>query len=192
MSSGVSSGPSFDVQELSGFQQWKDKLARLRQCVWSGEGNLSAEFSGVDDWVDEHDAHGRIWGAFCGAELIGSVRYCIHEVIEALPDSELYAKAGLEEKVPPPIASINRFVIAPNYQHHGISAHLDKAVLEAIDASEAQSILIIASPDIARGAEHRGFAAIGRPVQAHFIDARLRCRIMQKILSREPGLLGGA
>jgi GNAT superfamily N-acetyltransferase len=177
---GTSAAHEFTVMELQDVPKWMSRLARLRYGVWTLEGELEPEFRSESLWMDEHDTHARHWVILHGGMLVAASRFCVHDSVHDLPEAELYSEARISKHIPSPVASINRFVVAHEYQGHGLAAMLEDAVLGAIDISGVKSILIVATPHMAEAAQHRGFRIIGEPVQAPFVHTTLDCRVLFK------------
>jgi GNAT superfamily N-acetyltransferase len=142
-----------------------DAIITLRAEAWKGRG---VRCPGDETWQDGQDAHARHWIVREDGHLIAAARMCVHSSLEHVPDSHLYA--ALDGHARPPIASINRLVVAPTYRGRGLARVLTDARIVAARKAGCRSVvgnvLDATGPERLRCLIAMGFRPLGHRVFA--------------------------
>jgi hypothetical protein len=119
------------------------EIGELRVRAWSSfVPDLSAR---LGLWNDDHDKSSRHWGVFYGQKLGAAARLSAHQELSDVPDAEVYAGA-LPIDLLPPIFSLNRLVIEPEFRGGGLSNKLDAVRMAAIPRMPTTVTVLAATP----------------------------------------------
>lgn len=116
----------------------------LRVESWKSVGVLVDGAFPADVCHDEHDEHALHWAIRDGDRLVGAARMCVHDRVESLPDAGFFL--GMEAAAVPPIASLNRLVVHPDYQRRGLSHALDQIRIQQARDMACGSVWCVAPP----------------------------------------------
>ena len=104
------------------------KIGMLRIRAWSTVfPDLPAKFT---TWLDEFELRSRHWCVFHKQTLIAAARLSVHDNLSDVPDSHVYQDV-FGSPPAPPIASINRLVVHPDYRGQRLSCCLDSVRITA-------------------------------------------------------------
>lgn len=143
---------------------WQQEICNLRLRTWKKEGTLKKHLCTKEGWIDRHDHHGRHLLCFRRGKLLGSLRYCMHDKFDDLPDRDNFYAASVRE-APVPTASINRLVVDPEHQKGFVGWRLSDEVVRCISQqTDASEILFVGSKRTEGIAQKLGFEIIGEPV----------------------------
>lgn len=137
-------------------------IRSLRKEAWAGEPGVPPELAA--SWLagdDPHDRHGLHWVVREGSDIIAAARLCIHPDASELPDCSFYPSAPFG--FAPPIGSLNRLVVHPQYRGCGLSKILDEARFKAAIDCGGQSVIAA----VAR-TQLRSFPSLGFEVLSEF------------------------
>jgi GNAT superfamily N-acetyltransferase len=113
------------------------QILALRVLAWRSFINIDPE---LHEWTDKHDATGRHWAILDGDTVVAAGRLSIHERLGDVPDSEVYVPV-LSMPMAPPIASMNRLVVHPEYRGRGLSDELDEIRISAAEAAGCTCVI---------------------------------------------------
>ncbi|MGF1528523.1 MAG: hypothetical protein ACFCBW_17240 [Candidatus Competibacterales bacterium] len=100
-------------------QQLIRQVALLRRDVWLAEGKRTPGDDEEAGWCEPEDAIGHHVLVTWQESLVGAARMSLHQTVNELPDRSLYV--GLETRLRPPLASLNRLVTHPDQRGQGLS-----------------------------------------------------------------------
>jgi SAM-dependent methyltransferase/GNAT superfamily N-acetyltransferase len=149
-----------------------EKIGRLRVLAWSTV--MPDAASKTDCWLDEFELVVRHWCIFHDGEPVAAARLSVHQRIEDVPDAEVYAGV-FPEPPPPPIASLNRLVVHPEFRGKGFAEVLDEMRIQAAEGTGCccRVVATPAGPKRLAQLSNAGFEPVGRPVPEppqHFLS----------------------
>ncbi len=130
----------------------------LRIESWKSVGVLRDGSFPADVCEDEHDEHAMHWVVRDGGRLIAAARMCVHDDVRSLPDAGFFIGVGIDP--PAPIASLNRLVVHPEYQRHGLSHTLDQIRIRQAREIGCRSIWCVAPPIRWAPLQRQGFTIV--------------------------------
>lgn len=110
-------------------------IAKLRARAW---GEDSGEIS-YNRWTDEWDASAFHHVVYSGSNLVGAVRFTIHQQCAGMPDFEVFEH--MVSELPLPVAHCARLVVDPDFRRRGVGQTLDWVIANAPFNSGANSII---------------------------------------------------
>lgn len=124
--------------------------------------------------LDDHDRHATHWVATFQNQIVGSVRVCIHESQDSLPDQ----KSLQSVKFPDfdKYANIGRLVVRAGEQHKGLGRLLVENAVAFAKRNPPVGICAISVPTVTAMAQNLGFAKLGDAV-SDFVPSQ-KCSVM--------------
>jgi predicted GNAT family N-acyltransferase len=144
------------IREITG-TEFVALTFRLRFEVWREETDLTNEVLSKGLITDGHDDHARHWAAFNELKMVAAARMCIHDGQEESPDAPAFSKIRL----PAPVATINRLVVAPLARKFGLARQLDERRIFAARSDGAKCIVGTAAPARIAPLTRLGFRVTG-------------------------------
>ena len=140
-----------------------EEIGRLRVQVWKHEG-VDIEVDPIlgKCWLDNHDLHAEQWVVWRGNSIVAAGRFCIHNLVEEIPEYEYFdCFTDTIKRLPTPIASMNRLVVCPSARRHGLASKIDRVRIEAAERMGARSIVVDVPPYRLEHMKKLGFIVIG-------------------------------
>ena len=137
-------------------------IQSLRYEVWKFRGADMTNLKSKCSWGEKMDQMSYLIGVYQENKIVGTGRLSLHHNLATLPDKELYV--GLDKYFEPPIASLNRIVVHPDFRRLGIGRFMVvKRMREAIRQG-AKSVACDCPAERATSMEKMGFNYVGRSV----------------------------
>jgi hypothetical protein len=136
-----------------------DEICRFRVRVWGETGRLAVHLFPNGCWRDPLDDDCTHLAIVSGGELLAAARWSLHASLDQLPDSEQYARLGLD--LDGPIALPERIVVSPHVPHLNLAWRL-------LDALDDLSVAVGARCSIAQAS----------PGMLRLLSFRNRCRVV--------------
>jgi GNAT superfamily N-acetyltransferase len=144
-----------------------NEIAKLRYTAWAAGGEVPEFIAKQSMDSDEHDVHGMHWAVLHEGSAVAAARMCVHDNIAASPDPEAYD--GYEHAFGPPIASITRLVVHPDFRKCGLAKMLQVARIEYARQLACGSIAGCAEEEyIMCHLEEHGFLRLG-PTRIRYV-----------------------
>jgi GNAT superfamily N-acetyltransferase len=124
-----------EVRDQSVLQE----IFALRIIAWREQATIPAC---VNTWTDATDQIAYHWAVFQRGKLAAAACLSIHVNTRDLPDAEIYRGVPLD--APPPIGSMNRCVVHPDFRRRGLATVLDKTRIEKARSLRCQTIVVAA------------------------------------------------
>jgi predicted GNAT family N-acyltransferase len=157
----------FELLEFPTHDQMSDqlleKIAQLRYAVWQDQGMSMENIEDKNKWNDDFDEQGYFLVIKSEGQMAGSARMSLHETIRTLSDSKLYL--GHEGAFAPPIASLNRLIIHPDFRMKGLSRFILQKQIQVAQDLGAKSIALDCPVERVGYHQKMGFQTVGKPVQ---------------------------
>jgi GNAT superfamily N-acetyltransferase len=143
------------------------EIAKLRYAAWAVGGEVPEFIAKQSMDSDEHDVHGMHWAVLHEGRPVAAARMCIHHSIAASPDPEAYS--GYEYAFVPPIASITRLVVHPDFRRCGLGKSLRAVRVEEAIRLGCGSVAVCAEEGyIIRHLEELDFIRLG-PTRIRYV-----------------------
>lgn len=109
------------------FDTCRDLIGELRIRAWKNEYGIDRAFFAQEKWIDEIDDHPDVhhWIAVSGERIAAAGRLSVHRFIDDVPYADFLDSKTLASLGAPPIASINRLVVDPDFRGLGLARRLD-------------------------------------------------------------------
>jgi GNAT superfamily N-acetyltransferase len=150
------------------------QILSLRVLAWRSFISIDPD---LHEWTDKYDDTGRHWAVLDGDKVAAAGRLSVHERLCDVPDSEVYTPV-LTMSMSPPIGSMNRLVVHPDYRGRGLSDQLDEVRISAAEAAGCTCVI---------GHTHAGDKRVAQLVREGFQAMGTGQRNQQGILK---GLVG--
>ena len=158
-------------------------IGRLRVHAWRTEIQIPVH---TTVWLESADFGARHWAFMRHGTPVAAARLTIHDSLADVPDAEVYSGV-FQCPPPPPIASLNRLVVAPEFRGRHLAAPLDRVRLDAAILAGCHSAIGATSASERRISplESLGFSVIGlgQPYAAGFLKAAKRPIVLQMLLN---------
>lgn len=129
---------NFEIKEIiSADDSSLRAIGELRVLAWATH---IPEISAIKCWLDDFDWAARHWVVLDGSKIVASARMSIHSSIDEVPESEVYANV-FPNSLAPPIASINRLVVHPDYRGLDLGKKLDLMRVNAAISSGCRCVI---------------------------------------------------
>ena len=117
-----------------------EEIISLREKVWNLSEKYVAEKYFKNRFSDDYDPGAYHWIVRSNGRIIASSRLSYHENTGDIPDLRYIGKDLLKSLVVP-VGSINRLVIDPQWQGHGIGRMMDLARFEKCRALRCRTVI---------------------------------------------------
>lgn len=117
-----------------------EQIYALRVIAWRSKVDVP---DGVTQWVDDIDPLSKHWAVIRGNQVVAAARLSVHQLITEVPDPEGYH--GVIDFLPPPIGSMNRLVVHPDFRGRGLSKLLDQGRIEAARKFGCKNLVVSAT-----------------------------------------------
>jgi GNAT superfamily N-acetyltransferase len=145
-----------------------DEIAQLRIDAWTANGELPAFIANQDIRNDEHDKHAIHFAVMHEEHPVAAARICIHATAQAGSDPE--SLQGYEEMLTPPIATLSRLVVHPDFRRLGLGFLLTQARISVARERRCGCIVGCAEqPSRMKQLETLGFNRLG-PTKLRYLS----------------------
>jgi GNAT superfamily N-acetyltransferase len=164
----MSSLPNAYVVEIVTSETVLDEIAQLRIDAWRANGELPSFIANQDVRNDEHDKHAVHFAVMHDGHPVGAARMCIHAIAQESSDPE--SLQGYEEMLTPPIATLSRLVVLPDFRRLGLSFLLTQVRIAVARERQCGCIVSCAEqPSRMRQLETFGFKRLG-PTKIRYLS----------------------
>jgi GNAT superfamily N-acetyltransferase len=145
------------------------QIGDLRTRAWLANGELPRFISDQAVETDEHDAHGMHWAVLRVDRPISAIRTCLHPDAASCPDSE--SLDGYTHLIEPPIATVARLVVDPDFRGHGRPDMLMQSSFQFASEQGCRSIVAVAEREsVMRYLQRHCFVKLG-PTKTRYISS---------------------
>jgi GNAT superfamily N-acetyltransferase len=128
------------IPEEVRFNSFDSEIITLREKVWNFSEKYVAEKYFKNNFSDKYDPLAFHWIVRDEGKIIASSRLSYHDEIIQIPDVQ-YIEKGLLKQLITPVGSINRLVIDPEWQGHGIGKIMDRVRFDKCRALQCRTII---------------------------------------------------
>ncbi|MEI6455059.1 MAG: GNAT family N-acetyltransferase [bacterium] len=122
------------------FDSYDNEIVALREKVWNLSEKYVAEKYFKNKFSDGYDQEAYHWIVKSEGTIIASSRLSVHKSISQVPDIN-YIEEKLIKQLQLPVGSINRLVIDPAWQGHGIGRMMDLARFEKCRSLQCRTVI---------------------------------------------------
>lgn len=157
-----------------------EEIGRLRYLAWRDVKGINKEFFSKGQWIDDHDKSSHLWIIRYGDLMVATARLTIHHDFIEIPWNNCIPPEAVA-LINPPVASINRLSIHPDFRGKGLTRPLDLVRINI--AGELKVNAIIAEPVLSRfhtleryGFQH--FGLFGKTMELPGVTLGFKIKIM--------------
>jgi predicted GNAT family N-acyltransferase len=138
-----------------------EEIGRLRYLAWKDVEGINKDFFAHGRWLDDYDKLSHLWIIRYKNQIVATARLSIHNKINDIPWHECIPPEAMG-LINPPVASINRLSVHPDFRKKGLTRPLDLVRIKV--ATELKVNAILAEPVLERfntlekyGFQHYGY-----------------------------------